>query len=127
MPKNIRLNFAQYFIMKSPNKRELQETALNHPSDIDFQEFMNRYKECTQNHTLYYLLMLLLRQIILYVSERIFQKEYKIQRYKDQRLKNCNAMLTKMLTAKILEHCLEKLINMNILQAKKYNPLIKRE
>ena len=39
--------------MKSPNKRELQETAFNHTSDIDFQKFMYPYKECTQNHTLY--------------------------------------------------------------------------
>ena len=30
--------------MKIPNKREFQEIAFNHSSDIDFQDFMNFYK-----------------------------------------------------------------------------------
>ena len=34
--------------MKIPNKRELQQTALNHLSDIDFKDFMNIYKKCTK-------------------------------------------------------------------------------
>ena len=33
--------------MKIPNKRELQEIALNHSSDIDFKDFMQIYKKCT--------------------------------------------------------------------------------
>ena len=33
--------------MKIPNKQELQQTAFNHSSDIDFQDFMNLYKTCT--------------------------------------------------------------------------------
>ena len=33
--------------MKFPNKRELQQIAFNHLSDIDFQDFMTLYKECT--------------------------------------------------------------------------------
>ena len=36
-----------YFIMKIPNKRELQQIAFNHSSDIDFEDFMNLYKKCT--------------------------------------------------------------------------------
>ena len=47
VPKNIRLNSTQYFVMKIPNKRELQQIAFNHSSDIDFQDFMNLYKKCT--------------------------------------------------------------------------------
>ena len=43
VPKNIRLNSTHYFVIKIPNKRELQQIALNHLSDIDFQEFMNLY------------------------------------------------------------------------------------
>ena len=31
--------------MKIPNKRELQQIAFNHSSDIDFQNFMNLYKK----------------------------------------------------------------------------------
>ena len=33
--------------MKIPNKRELQEIALNHSSDIDFKDFMKIYKKYT--------------------------------------------------------------------------------
>ena len=38
VPKNIRLNSTHYFIMKIPNKRELQQVAFNHSSDIDFSD-----------------------------------------------------------------------------------------
>ena len=48
IPKNIRLNSTHYFVIKIPNKRELQQTVFNHSSDIDFQEFMNLYKKCTE-------------------------------------------------------------------------------
>ena len=34
--------------MKILNKRELQQIALNHSSDIDFKDFMKIYKECTK-------------------------------------------------------------------------------
>ena len=34
--------------MKIPNKRELQQTAFNHSSDIDFEDFTNLYKKCTE-------------------------------------------------------------------------------
>ena len=47
VPKNIRLNSTYYFIMKIPNKRELQQTAFNHLSGIDFKDFMNIYKNYT--------------------------------------------------------------------------------
>ena len=30
-----------------PNKRELQQITFNHPSDIEFQDFMNIYKTFT--------------------------------------------------------------------------------
>ena len=46
VPKNVILNSRQYFIMKIPNKRELQQTTFNHSSDIDFKNFMNFYKKC---------------------------------------------------------------------------------
>ena len=46
VPKDVRLNSTQFFIMKIPNKRELQQIALNHSSDIDFKDFMNIYKKC---------------------------------------------------------------------------------
>ena len=33
--------------MKISKKRELQQIAFNHSSDIDFKDFMNLYKKCT--------------------------------------------------------------------------------
>ena len=47
VPKNIRLNSTHDFVMKIPNKRELQQIAFNPYSDIDFQDFMILYKEST--------------------------------------------------------------------------------
>ena len=48
MPKVVKLNSTRFFIMKIPNKRELQQIALNHSSDIDFKDFMNIYKKYTK-------------------------------------------------------------------------------
>ena len=45
-PKNIRLNSTHYLIMKSKNKRELQNIATNHFADIDYKDFMKIYREC---------------------------------------------------------------------------------
>ena len=47
VPKDVRLNSTRFFIMKIPNKRELQQIPLNHSSDIDFKDFMKIYKKCT--------------------------------------------------------------------------------
>ena len=48
VPKDVRLNSTHFFIMKIPNKRELQQIALNHSSDIDFKDFMQIYKKYTK-------------------------------------------------------------------------------
>ena len=47
VPKDIRLNSTHYFVIKIPSKRELQQVALNHSSNIDFQDLINLYKKCT--------------------------------------------------------------------------------
>ena len=47
VPKVVRLNTNHFFIMKIPDKRELQQIAINHSSDIDFKEFINIYKKYT--------------------------------------------------------------------------------
>ena len=44
VPKDLRLNYAQYLIIKINNKRELQNIAANHSADIDFVKI---YRECT--------------------------------------------------------------------------------
>ena len=46
VPKDVRLNTTHFFIMKIPNKRELQEIAINHSSDINTKDFNNIYKKC---------------------------------------------------------------------------------
>ena len=46
--KDVRLNSTHFFIMKIPNKRELQQIALNHLSNIDFKDFMKIYKKYTK-------------------------------------------------------------------------------
>ena len=46
VPKNVRLNSTHYLIMKINNKRELQNIAINHSADIDYEDFMKIYKEC---------------------------------------------------------------------------------
>ena len=48
VPKDVRLNSTHFFIMKIPNKRELQQIALNHSSDIDFKDSMKIYKKYTK-------------------------------------------------------------------------------
>ena len=45
--KEVRLNTTHFFIVKIPSKRELQQIALNHSSDIDFKDFMKIYKKYT--------------------------------------------------------------------------------
>ena len=47
LPKDLRLKSTHFFIMKIPNKRELQQIVLNHSSDIDFKDFIKIYKKCT--------------------------------------------------------------------------------
>ena len=44
---DVRLNSTQFFIMKIPNNRELQQIALNHSSDIHSKNFIKIYKKCT--------------------------------------------------------------------------------
>ena len=64
--------------MKIPNRRELQQIAFNHSSNIDFKDFMNLHKKCTaKSYSFLVIDATLLHQIIFHISERIFQKEYK--------------------------------------------------
>ena len=47
VPKDVRLNSTHFFIMKIPNKRELQQIALNHSSDNNSKAFIKIYQKCT--------------------------------------------------------------------------------
>ena len=48
VPKEVRLNSTHYLIMNINNKRELQNIANNHSANIDYQDFMKIYRECTK-------------------------------------------------------------------------------
>ena len=53
VPKDVRLNTAHFFITKIPNKRELQQIALNHSSDISTKDVMIYAKNILLNHIPY--------------------------------------------------------------------------
>ena len=45
-PKDVRLNSTHYLIIKNNNKRELQNIAIYHSADIDYEDFIKIYREC---------------------------------------------------------------------------------
>ena len=44
--KDVRINCTHFFILKILYKRELQQIAFNHSSDIDYKDFINFSKIC---------------------------------------------------------------------------------
>ena len=47
VPKDVRLNTSHIFITKIPNRRELQQIAINHSTDINTKDFANIYRKFT--------------------------------------------------------------------------------
>ena len=47
VPKDVRLNTTHFLISKIPNRRELQQIAINYSSDISTKDFENIYRKCT--------------------------------------------------------------------------------
>ena len=47
VPKDIRLNTTYFIITKILSKRELQQIAINHSSDISTEDFVNIYRKYT--------------------------------------------------------------------------------
>ena len=47
VPKDVRPNTTHFFISKIPNRRELQQIAINHSSDSATKNFENIYRKCT--------------------------------------------------------------------------------
>ena len=47
VPKEVWLITSHFVIAKIPNKRELQQIAINHSSDINTKDFANIYRKCT--------------------------------------------------------------------------------
>ena len=48
VPKGVRLNSTHYLIVEINIKRELRNIADNHSADIDYQDFIKIYRECTK-------------------------------------------------------------------------------
>ena len=48
VPKDVRLNSTYYLIIKINNRKELQNIAINHSTDIDYYDFVRIYRECTR-------------------------------------------------------------------------------
>ena len=46
VPKDVRLNSSHFFIAKIPNKKELQQIAINHSSDINTKDIANICRKC---------------------------------------------------------------------------------
>ena len=46
-PKDVTLNSSHFFMVKIPNKRELQQIVLNHSSDVNSKDLINIYKKYT--------------------------------------------------------------------------------
>ena len=50
VPKDVRLNSTHVFITKIHSKRELQQIAFNHSSNIDFKDFIKIYNNLLHYH-----------------------------------------------------------------------------
>ena len=48
VPEDVRWNSKHYLIMKINNLRELQNIAINHSADIDYDNFLEIYIKCTR-------------------------------------------------------------------------------
>ena len=46
--KDVRLNCTHYIIFKLSNKKEFQNTFINHSADIDYKDFIKISRNCTK-------------------------------------------------------------------------------
>ena len=72
VPKDVKINYKKFFVMKILNKRELQQIAINHLSDIEFKDFMKICNKFTVEPYFFLLMMQLYHQITFYVLEKNF-------------------------------------------------------
>ena len=93
MTKTIRLNATHYFIMKIPNKREFQQIAFNHSSDIDFKDFVKLYKDCTKEPCSFLVNDITYHPIIHYNLGRIYYKMRLVRKLKQSITKSSKTKL----------------------------------
>ena len=124
----IRLHSTHFCIMKISNKREFQQIAFNYSSDIDFKDFMNFCKKCTWNSFSFLVIDVTFASDNLSRSwENLLERIWRLimtiyDKIRDR--KNYNMILREK-QQKHQHYHQVKLINMNILQMKKYYLLIK--
>ena len=46
LPKDMRLSSIHFLIMKMSKRKELQNVAINHSEEIDYNDIVNIYREC---------------------------------------------------------------------------------
>ena len=49
VPKDVRLNCTHYILFKLNNKRDLQNIAINHLVDFDYNDFIKIYRQSTKD------------------------------------------------------------------------------
>ena len=126
--KSIRVNSTHYFVMKIPNKRDLQQIAFSNSSDINFQNFMNLYKKCTTEP--YFLLAIdttLASDNSLCFRKNLLERIQKLTMTIDDKIKGKKHTMSTETQQKYQHYRQVKLINMNILEVQKYCHLIKVE
>ena len=113
--------------MKISNKRELQQTAPNHWSDINSKDFIEIYKKCNAEPYSFLVNDATLASDNPLRLRKNFLIYNKIMTIDDQiRDENCNTILTEKLP-KYQPYHVKNLVSMNILQEKKYYHLIKKK
>ena len=121
VPKDVRLNSTHFFIMKIPNKRELQQIALNYSSDINFKDFIKIYKKLTTKPYSFLVNDTTSSSDNLLRFRNIFRNKYIIKSWQIMiKLEKKNRK-----AAKYLLYNQAKLLSMNILRVKKCYHLIK--
>ena len=48
VPKDVKLNSTHYLIKRINNRKKLQNIVINHSVDIDYNDFLRIYRECTR-------------------------------------------------------------------------------
>ena len=48
VPKDVKLNSTHYLIKRINNRKKLQNIVINYSVDIDYNDFMRIYRECTR-------------------------------------------------------------------------------
>ena len=79
VPKHLRTNFTHCFIMRIPNKKELQQIEVNHSSDIVFKDFIKIYKKCIAKKNSFLVNDATIPSYFLYVLEKIFYNKHIIK------------------------------------------------